>query len=226
MSRPGFDAAAIYRTARERLVMLAPTLKPEQLATPVPTCPGWSVHDVYAHLAGLSSDVVEGEVSRPGSPEATAVQVADRRATSIGELTAEWSANASEIERRLAEGTASVRLAIDAWSHDQDVHNALGIVSGREGPGLELTVSGVWRLKRILAEAGTAPLRIITADRVWTIGDGEPGATLTIDTYELARMLLGRRSRAQMLAYQWQGDPEPYLAVLPVFGPADTDIVE
>lgn len=226
MSRPTFDLAAVYRTARERLTMLAPTLKPEHLATAVPTCPGWSVQDVYAHLAGLSSDVVGGEVARPGSPEATAAQVGDRKGTSIGELTSEWSANAPEIERRLAGGTASPRLAIDAWSHDQDVHNALGIVSGRAGPGLELTVSGVWRLKRILAEAGIPPLRIVTADHDWTLGDGEPATMLTIDAYELARMLLGRRSRAQMLGYEWDGDPEPYVTMLPAFGPAEADIVE
>lgn len=226
MSRPTFDVAAIYRTARERLVMLAPALKPEHLAAPVPTCPGWSVQDVYAHLAGLSSDVLHGEVTRPGSAEATAVQVADRKGRSIAEVTSEWGANGPEIDRRLAEGTASPRLAIDAWSHDQDVHNALGIVSGREGPGLELTVSGAWRLRRMFADEGVPPLRIITGDREWSIGDGEPGATLTIATYELARMLLGRRSRAQMLAYHWDGDPEPYVARLPVFGPAETDIVE
>lgn len=206
--------------------MLAATLKREDLATPVPTCPGWSVQDVYAHLAGLSRDVIGGEVESPGSTAATAVQVADRRGRTIAELTAEWNANAPEIERRLADASAPVQLAIDAWSHDQDVHNALGIVSGREGAGLDLTVSGVWRMKRLLAGAGIAPLRIVTGDNDWTLGDAEPGATLRIDSYELARALLGRRSPTQMRAYAWEGDPAPYLALLPVFGPAETDIVE
>ena len=225
MTRPSFDIAAVYRTARERLAMLAPTLKPEQLAADVPTCPGWSVQDVYAHLAGLSTDVLGG-VESPGGEAATALHVDNRKGRSIGELVAEWEANAAELERRLAAGTASVRLAIDAWSHDQDVHNALGLVSGREGAGLEFTISGVWRMKRVLAEAGLSPLRVVTDAHDWTLGDGEPGATLRIDAYELARLLLGRRSLTQMRSYEWTGDPEPYLAVLPAFGPAETDIVE
>jgi len=226
MTRPTFDVPAIYRTARERLVMLAMTLKPEHLATPVPTCPGWSVHDLYAHLAGLSSDVLGGEVAAPDSDEATANQVATRKGVAIGELVAELVRNSPELERRLAERTLTLRLAIDAWTHDQDIHNALGIVSGRDSAGLALTISFVGRLERVLTPAGLAPLRIITEDHDWAIGDGEPGAVLRISGYELARMLLGRRSVAQMRAYDWEGDPEPYIAVLPTFGPADNDIVE
>ena len=58
------------------------------------------------------------------------------------------------------------------------------------------------------------------------ISDGPPTATLRIAPYELARVVLGRRSRAQMAAYDWEGDSAPYVAMLPVFTPPENDIVE
>jgi hypothetical protein len=41
-------------------------------------------------------------------------------------------------------------------------------------------------------------------------------------------MLIGRRSRAQMLAMDWEGDGEPELLVdhLHVFGPPEKDLIE
>jgi hypothetical protein len=37
---------------------------------------------------------------------------------------------------------------------------------------------------------------------------------------------MGRRSRAQLLALDWDADAEPYVDHLHVFGPAATDVVE
>ncbi len=222
-----FDLAAIYRTARERLTTLAPSLSEPQLATTVPTCPAWTVQDTYAHLTGLAAEVVGGDVDAPGSDTATARQVGDRRGRSIEEICAEWIVVGPDMERTLEEtGRALTRLAIDAWSHDQDIHNALGLVSGRSGPGLELTMSGVWRLKRVIRESDLAPFRIVTETADWVIGDGAPAATVRLPAYELARMATARRSVAQMRAYDWDGDPEPYIDLIPFFQPPATDIVE
>jgi hypothetical protein len=46
---------------------------------------------------------------------------------------------------------------------------------------------------------------------------------LRADPYELFRGLLSRRSRAQMRAWDWAGNPEPYLSSLPAFGARDDD---
>ena len=51
-------------------------------------------------------------------------------------------------------------------------------------------------------------------------------AALATSDFELARILIGRRSRAQMLAAGWTGDPEPVVDLLPVFGPPVTDLTE
>jgi uncharacterized protein (TIGR03083 family) len=220
-----FDLAAIYRTARERLLDLAPSLDRSDLATHVPTCPAWTVQDTYAHLAGLASDAVGGMTGWLGSPDNTARQVGVRSNHGITAICDEWRANGPDMDAHIASHRIGA-LAMDAWTHDQDIHNALGLVSGRTGPGLELTMSSVWRLKRTFREQEMPGLRIVTDDHDWLVADGEPGATLHIGAYELARAAIGRRSRAQMLSYQWQGEPEPYLTMLPVFTPPETDIVE
>lgn len=222
-----FDVAAIYGTVRRRLLELAPRLTEDQLSTTVPTCPAWTVQDVYAHLTGLAAEVVADVEGHPGSDSATARQVAARAGNSIGEICDEWRRTGPELERILeVEGKRRAIIAIDAWTHDQDVHNAVGLVSGRTGPGLELTVNSVWRLKRPIRDSGTAPFRVVTGSRDWVIGDSEPAATVRLDDYELARMVTARRSLAQMRSYDWDGDPEPYLEMIPFFTPPEHDIVE
>ena len=225
MSSP--DSAAVYRSVLERLTGLASTLDAGQLATVVPTCPAWTVQDVYAHLTGLADDILRGKVAYPVEHAATAAQVDMRRGRAIGEIVAEWRSYAPALEEVItALGRVGGVVAGDAWTHDQDIHNALGIVSGRTGEGVDLMLLGAWRLKRTLREAGVPPLRVISGDVDWVLGDTDPAATLRIDPYELARALLGRRSVAQMRSYDWEGDPSPYLAFIPSFPPPDTDIVE
>jgi hypothetical protein len=73
------DPAAVYRSVLERLAALATTLDDGQLATVVPTCPEWTVQDVYAHLAGLADDILQGKVAYPVADATTAAQVDMRR---------------------------------------------------------------------------------------------------------------------------------------------------
>ena len=65
---------------------------------------------------------------------------------------------------------------------------------------------------------GTLTLR--AGDRQWTLGEGEPAATLTVaDEGELARVIGARRSDDVVRAMAWTGDPEPWIPVLPLFRP-------
>lgn len=225
MSSP--DPAAVYRSVLERLAALATTLDGEQLATVVPTCPEWTVQDVYAHLTGLADDILRGKVAYPVEDATTAAQVDARRGRTIGEIVGEWRSYAPALEEVItALGRVGGFIAGDAWTHDQDIHNALGVASGRTGEGVDLMLLGAWRMKRTLRDAGVPPLRVISGDVDWVLGDSAPAATLRVEPYELARALLGRRSLAQMQAYDWEGDPTPYLAFIPNFPPPTTDIVE
>jgi hypothetical protein len=50
--------------------------------------------------------------------------------------------------------------------------------------------------------------------------------TLRTTRFEAFRWRMGRRSREQLAALDWSGDPTPVLGHLVVFGPARTDIAE
>ncbi len=54
-------------------------------------------------------------------------------------------------------------------------------------------------------------LRLVTGAVDVTRGEGAPTATLTLEPFEALRALTGRRSPDQMRAYQWDGDPEPWM---------------
>jgi len=56
--------------------------------------------------------------------------------------------------------------------------------------------------------------------------DGEPVLGLTTTWYEAFRWRMGRRSRDQLAALDWSGDPGPVLDHLVIFGPARADIIE
>ena len=74
--------------------------------------------------------------------------------------------------------------------------------------------------------SGAPALRIVTEDVDRQIGDGEPVGTLRTSTYELWRTLHGRRSAAQAKRLDWSVDADPWLEVIFLFGPAQTDIDE
>jgi len=54
---------------------------------------------------------------------------------------------------------------------------------------------------------------------------GDPVGTVKLSDFELMRALTGRRSVAQIAAYDWSVDPEPYLAAFQ-FGPFTTSPVD
>lgn len=225
--RPQFDLVGSYRETRERLLALAPTLSAQQLSTLTPTCPEWTVQDIYAYLTGLAVEVGKGHIEGRGSPGRTAQQVGSRRDRSIEEICGEWRSVAASIEAMIASAGQALRpLAIDIWTHEQDIANGAGVESGRDGSGLLLTMNAAWTMKAKLRKAGLPPLRIVAGRADWVIGDDEPGAMVRLSEYEMARAVLGRRSVAQLAAYEWEGDPDPYVPHFPVFDPPERDIVE
>jgi hypothetical protein len=56
--------------------------------------------------------------------------------------------------------------------------------------------------------------------------DSGPPLTLATTRFEAFRWRMGRRSRDQLAALGWSGDPAPVIDHLVVFGPAACDVVE
>jgi uncharacterized protein (TIGR03083 family) len=220
-----------YRAIRIHLTDLAAGLSAEQAATPVPALPGWTVRDTYAHLAGISNDFVEGNTPHPHDPAWTGAHVDARRERSLEEICAEWTANSPTAEAVLSDpiGRPYVIAVFDAFHHTHDILGALGRRGARDTPEAAFVVAGMTELKRrAWAEAGHPPVELGADAGSWRFGDpdGEPVAALKTSDFELARILVGRRSRAQMLAAGWTGDAEAVVDLLPTFGPPVTDLTE
>jgi hypothetical protein len=176
------------------------------------------VQDVYAHLTGLCADVLAQNVA--GGDDWTATQVRDRAGMSLREITAEWAARGPELDAFLAGQDASrtMFIALDAWTHQQDVRSTLGEPRVDDDPRVPFLVGVACKVfSRRLDEAGAPALRIVHGDDDSVLGTGDATATLTIDDYELMRLLFGRRTEDEMRAEPWDGDPAPFLDHLHLF---------
>lgn len=220
-----------YRVIRTQLVDMAAGLTPEQAAAEVPALPGWSVQDTYAHMTGISADILAGVRGNPHDPGWTAGHLSARRGNTLAEVCAEWSANGPGVEAVLDDpaGQGSISAVLDVFHHGHDIRGALGRTEERDTPQAAFATALTAKLKSgPWAEAGHPPIELATGSGSWRLGepDGKPAAALSTSDFELSRLLIGRRSRAQMLAAGWSGDPEQIVDLLPAFGPPVTDLTE
>lgn len=224
------ETAAIrnaYASARSRLIDLVRADDGDRWRVPAPACPGWSAHDVLAHLAANTTDALAGRISGPPPPEVTATQVADRRDLPTAVLADEWEANAEAIDEVIeAMGLAVATIAIDAITHEADIRGPLG-----EGRPPSDAVAfhryfGEERFSQRIDERGL-PAVTITADGTSTVaGSGDGAISLEADSYELSRAYLGRRSASQVRSFGWSGDPTPYVEIFGVFDLAASPVVD
>lgn len=227
------DYFEIYRQAQGRIVGLVRAASEQQRARTVPGCPEWSVTDTVAHLAAVAAEVVRGTLTAVPGEEHTAAQVAQRRGRDLEEVIAEWEQACGQLTRwgssdgPVDQAVATRRLPSpmvhDVLTHEADIRGALG--AGRPpDPAWAASLAIMLRHPERLGHAGSLTVRAGTHG--FTVGSGEPGTTLDVDPYEFWRAQVGRRSRAQMAAWRWSGDPAPYLRAIPVFGPTATDLTE
>jgi hypothetical protein len=206
---------------------------PESWNVRVPACPGWVVADVVAHLAGLAEDWTERRLDRYASSGWTSDQIDRFRGQPLPDVLDAWR-TARRLLGRVGEvpgmGDASMWAFGDAVVHEADLGGALA--AGR--PPIEAVRlgarSGVVRWRAHLPEQGVASLRLVVTDwREFWCGEARSDATtLRVGTWDLFRLLYGRRSRSQVAALAWVGDPAPVLdAGLPYpFRWADRDLAD
>ncbi len=216
----------IYRESRRRITELVRALPEVDLDRQVPACPEWTVRILVAHLAGAASDVVAGRLDNAPSEAWTARHVAEREHRPVADNLAEWEQSGPGIERLLAGSQSPRRLSLphDVTQHEADIRGALG--AGR--PPEHVWKTMLDQIGRGLARRYTLPgeFVVMLGDREWRCGEGEPTTSLAVDPYELWRAFFGRRSLAQMAAWDWDGDPRPILDMLPIFPPRAGDLVE
>jgi uncharacterized protein (TIGR03083 family) len=173
---------------------LAPTLSPEQLATSVPGTPAWTVHDVFAHLAGGASDAVTGRMDGAPSPEWTARHVNERAHLPVADLVVELQSHQDAVADSVADNPRPA-LVWNIVVHHADLHEALDL------PRLP---AHLW-----------LPVVEALAPRAEALRD-------TVPPYELFRAFFSRRSRAQMQGWGTPLSAEE-LDELCIFGPRDDD---
>ncbi len=242
------DLARAYEETQRSVAEFVHGLPAEQLDWKVPASPDWSVQDVVAHVAGLAGDVAydraptELDVVRSLTDSAqaelrdamTEKQVTSRRGRSLDEILDEWTDALKDLipmirgERPFPRAVPFIDAALvtDLATHNQDIRNAVGAPGDRDSEGVSVAFVGYSAAFGLrVAQNGLPALRLRYDGTERIAGQGEPGATLTADRYELYRALAGRRSREQILKLSWEGDPNPYVDLIPAYGPR-TDPLE
>lgn len=242
------DIAEVWATARAELAGFVASLADDDVERPVPATPGWSIRDVVAHMTGVLECIAGGDMpleffAAIGSEQGVAVlnewtgrQVEARDERPLAELLVEWESAAEAVMPMVRgdvpwpEGVvpfAAHVLTTDLAVHQQDVYGALGVVRDRDSVpvriGFATYVAGIDIKQRSL---GGPALRIVTEHKEVTAGEGEPVAAVRGPRFELFRALSGRRSPGQVRAYEWDGDPEPFLDLFYPYGVRAEALVE
>lgn len=219
------DAATTERLYRESKQAICTLVTPENEHTPVPACPGWTLHDIVAHLTGALEDLIVGNIESGPTPAWTAAQVQRYRETDLIDLCVLWEHTidrAGPLFRHMG-----LNFLPDVVTHEFDVRGALGNQDRRDAEALLPVFQTLQYWNSGYFEKHELPAIEVVADgHAILIGDGDPQITLTTTLYEASRVFTGRRSLHQVRQLDWSGDPEPWLEHLTVLGQAEQDVIE
>ena len=225
------ELAAAYTGGRGRITRLVAGLDEQEAATIVIGCPEWTVKDVVAHLTGICSDILAGNIEGVATDPWTAAQVDARRPLPLAQLVAEWDAVGPQIEAMLPSfpPEPATQLITDLTTHEHDLRGALDRPGARDsdavGIGLAFTAPN---FLTSIADRDLPALSLRAGDSEWAAAGARPAVSVSADRFELLRALTGRRSASQLRGLKWDGDPEPYLPAFewgPFRVPA-SDVVE
>jgi uncharacterized protein (TIGR03083 family) len=219
--------AALYLDAQRSFIEFVHDLTDDHWATPVPCCPGWTVRDVLSHVSGIPDDAVAGRLDGVTTPEWTASQVERNREVPVDDLIERWNAQAPQFAAAIDAG-GELRPPFDCHSHEHDIRHAVRRPANRED-------ALVQEFGRQLIESLTGPFSLdveFPTGPVRAGGRSPAGHSVTLSgvtEFEVFRSRLGRRSRRQVEAYAWSGQPAQVALVLDgwfAFGPSIVDIDE
>jgi len=239
---PISDAATAYRLIYERVDALVRG-RDGIADVAVPACPGWTVRQVVAHLAGVAQDIVALNLEKKGTGPWADAQVARLGGYSIDDLLDLWGQSLDSVAANLALASDAgvCQLVFDTLTHEHDIRGALVEPGSRAGDLAFAAALGFVTTMgdQFIRQAGLTALRLRTP----TIGSvqlGDPHTArghvaLNVSDFEALRSFGGRRSVAQLLALPWDGDPTnlmpAFTEVLPAFAndglrPPVADLIE
>lgn len=204
------DLGVLYGAARARIAELVsrPTTDPDLT---VPATPRWTVHHVVAHVSGVAADGTSGNMAGAPGEEWTAAQVQRSASRSIAELLAEWERTGPLMEGFLSSpaGVHASAAVMDIHTHEADLRHALGVPVDVPDDFLDWAGDAMREgFVEAVAAAGLPPVDVTAPDFEWFRGR------------------LGRRTEAEVRAFEWSADPGPYLDVFFIFGRAEQSLGE
>jgi uncharacterized protein (TIGR03083 family) len=214
------DAGDVYRHVRERFVDMLAAQPRSAGRLRVPATPAWTVHDVLAHVIGLTADLNAlrfPDDDDPGGDRFAAAQVASRVDRTFEELVAEWGREAPKFEDglRVFGYEFGSHFVGDLLTHFHDVRAALGLPDDPEPVAVSVALDHyAGFVHERLTDVGEGSLRFVTEERDAVVGADGLIATLTVDAFELLRCLSARRSLAHIRSLPWTGDVDRAIALL------------
>jgi uncharacterized protein (TIGR03083 family) len=201
-----------YARTRGRIVDLLAAAPDDELARVVPACPGWTVHDLLAHVVSIPAALSDGRRPTGQIGDWLTELVAERAEQPAGELAKEWQSLDGELEALLS-GPSGLLFA-DLAIHEHDFRGALGRPDHAALEVDAMLPRTIVAFKGPLVEAGLAPIEVRAGSRVWRSHDGEAGWTLVVDPWTAVRALNSRRTAEELLALPSHGDASRYLPIL------------
>lgn len=223
--------ATAYAGGRARISRLVADLEEHEASAIAPGCPQWTVKDVVAHVTGVCSDILAGNLDGVTTEPWTAAQVDARRLLPVAEIVAEWSELGPQVEAMLPSfpPEPAAQLVADLTTHEHDVRGALARPGARDSDALFIGLEFVApNFLTAVAGRGLPPLSARAGDSEWVANGARPVASVTAEPFELLRAITGRRSPSQLRQLTWDCDPEPYLPAF-AWGPfrvPTADVVE
>jgi len=180
---PPEDAIAAYIDLRIRMIAFLRELPEEVANTTVPHCPSWTVQETVSHMVGVPDALLKGDFEGIASDEWTQRQVDRHRELSLSALADKWEEQAEEFLPMLLQipQPSLSQMVFDVVSHEHDVRHAVGQPGNRDSAAVAV---GATFMKNIIASRKN--LDVSAVDK-WTIS-----------TFEILRILGGRRSLEQI----------------------------
>jgi len=225
--------ADCFRSERSELIRLGRELSDAQGALITTACPAWSIKDVYAHLAGISTDILAGNTEGAATEPWADGHVADRIGRSLTEVLNEWESAGNGVSEVMdtAGEVFPFQLFVDQWTHGWDVRATLG-ADAAAVPDLSTYIyflPDFFDHMAALVPEGLTALTLKVAGQSFDIGTGEPIGELGLDLFEFARVTMGRRSQQQLDGLPWPrslDDNAPYIDVLVAWSVNDQDVID
>ena len=209
--------ASMYFDIRERVIGAAVMMDDDQLATRVPACPDWTVQGLVAHLVAMPMAIVAGDIPDAvmggGDPTPWLARlVADNQHRTIPDLARWWASDDDALAATLA--GAGLLLA-DLFTHEGDLHGAIGSTAHRNTPELDSQIDAAMAgLQKGITAAGLPPIAVDNGTERRVSAEGTPGWTLQTGFWEAHRVFNSRRTPEELLDIPHDGDPSIYFDVM------------